>query len=407
MMEQMAQRQAAMQELAARYEADPGIGRGAGLAALGRNLGPGMSGFTRGMSELIANRDKMAEREYARQAYGQKVRAESEMQDVTDLQNIAKLEDEGRTGLKSYAASKPFRVVDPADNQTHEYQNIWDVDTQKYVKTDMGVVPEKELKKETKGWQFYTDGADTFRANPNLAEGGFQKQTSEGWEPIDEAPTNLKKLGVQGSSALNQRFAGRVIGASNEGLAALSTIAGMGDPNTGVFGSKIPGNIFSRTGTGILAPEQAKRYNATLAGLAVEIATAQNQGMIPNEAQIKHVEDAITIQPTDDETTKKYRVALAARYLEKALETSHNLASEDQRKSIEELRKKLKEFPDPNKILDLKPEQHMFTGEAAKPKDGEVRSTGPVSIYSDEDYDALPSGTVFIPPGGGKPRRKP
>jgi hypothetical protein len=101
---------------------------------------------------------------------------------------------------------------------------------------------------------------------------------------------------------------------------------------------------------GLLTPERVKRYNATIAGLANEIAMAQNQGMVANNEQIMAVREAITIGPTDDDVTKRYRVALAARYIRKGLEVSMDLANPDQKKRAQGLLKDLEKIPDPDDI---------------------------------------------------------
>lgn len=437
---------AAAEREAQAYESPINIGMDPGLIALGSSIATEarpMVGLSKGLQGMAEARQKLAERDWARKTAAEKVRAGAE-RDVLELRAKGVSRPANAIPhIREYTNEKGERVqtsTDPVTGEitqtilgktqgragelpklkagfqwvrnpdgTHKLDELGLPVQAKITTLPVGTVPGSVTSKEIpeKGWGLYKDDSGNFfRINQNA--GLVQKQTENGWETTEEMPGDVKRLGsAGGASAMNQRFAGRVIGASNEGLAALATIAGMGDPNTGMFGSKLPGNIFSRAGAGILSPEQAKRYNATIAGLAVEIATAQNQGMVPNESQIKHVEDAITIQPTDDDTTKKYRVALAARYLEKALETAGDLASSKQVESIERIRKNLKEFPDPNEILNLKPEKHMFKGEGAVSKDENVLSKGPVNIYSDADYDALPSGTVFLPPGGGKPRRKP
>ena len=204
----------------------------------------------------------------------------------------------------------------------------------------------------TKGWVFYKDKEGAlFRFNANA--GLVEKQLAPGkWEQSDQLPEGLTKLGnLAGGGALNQRYSGRVIGAANEGFAALNTISRLNDPNSGIFSTKAMGGAEGKNIlAGAFSTERVKRYNATIAGLAVEIATAQNQGMIPNETQIAHVEQAITISPTDDDVTKRYRVALAARYLRKGLEVSMDLANPDQKKRAEGLLKQLEKIPDPDDI---------------------------------------------------------
>jgi hypothetical protein len=151
MQQQAAQRQAAMEQLAQLYESDPGIGRGAGLAALGRNLGPGMSGFTKGMSELIANRDKLAEREYLRKAAGQQTRVEAEEAGMTDIQNEAKISEQllGAGGAGKTFAPHQYTAINPDDELPHRYERSYNSESGEWGTKDLGVVPAGEIKSGT------------------------------------------------------------------------------------------------------------------------------------------------------------------------------------------------------------------------------------------------------------------
>ena len=209
----------------------------------------------------------------------------------------------------------------------------------------------------SKGWEmFYNpDDKKNYRINPNA--GIYQQQQPDGsWKATPNVDvSNLKKVGGSNSgfgSAMNQRFVNRVSGAGNEGAAALISIAGMDHPDSGLFSfSSVAGANGKSVTAGLLTPGRIKEYNATIAGLAPEIATAQNQGMAPNDAQIQAVEQALTIGPTDNLQTSQYRVALGARYLRKALEVSQTLGTPDQKKQIAGIMKELSAFPDPNAIL--------------------------------------------------------
>ena len=221
------------------------------------------------------------------------------------------------------------------------------------------------------GWKFMRsqDGANVYRINPN--QGAIQKRTPEGW--VDDPTANLGKLqriGNQGSfgSSMNQRFVNRVAGAANEGIAALISVAGMSNPSSGLFSSAASGggpnkNIVAA----LMTPEGVKRYNATIAGLAPEIAAAQSQGMRPSAGQIPAIEEAISIGPTDNLQTKQYRIALAARYLRNALEVSNDLANPKQLESGKKLLKRLELFPDPDSLIGNDWEKGVFSGTAPAP----------------------------------------
>ena len=252
-------------------------------------------------------------------------------------------------------------VTDPTTGETRPVSP----EVPRFRPTGSGTAPQGPEATPTKGWQFYQD-PDThtmYRLNANA--GLSQKLTNTGWvDSPDIDPTKLKRMGGQGQgfgSSLNQRFVNRVAGAANEGVAALVSIAGMKKPNSGLFSMAATGGAGGKNPVkAFLTPDSIKMYNAAMAGLAPEIATAQNQGMVPSEAQIAHVEAAITIGPTDDLKVQQYRVALAARYLRKALEVSTTIATPDQKSKIDSILKQLQRFPDPNAIEDGSWQQGMF-----------------------------------------------
>jgi len=216
------------------------------------------------------------------------------------------------------------------------------------------------------GWSFMQsqDGKTTYRVNPNI--GVVQKQVNGGWEVDPTANIGeLTRAGGQSGfgSSMNKRFVNRVSGAANEGAAALLSISGMNNPSSGLFSAgAMSGGEGKNIMAGVMSPEGAKQYNATIAGLAPEIAAAQNQGMVPNEEQIRAVNQALSISPTDSLQTKQYRIALGARYLRKALEVSSDLASPDQKNTIAKITKQLSVFPDPDEILGNRQSQGVFGG---------------------------------------------
>lgn len=301
-------------------------------------------------------------------------------------------------------------VTDPVTGETRAVSP----DVPRFRQGGSGTAPRGPTGAPSKGWQFYQD-PDThalYRLNANA--GLSQRLTNGGWvddQKVD--PAQLKRMGGQSSgfgSSLNQRFVNRVIGASNEGEAALISIAGMTKPNSGLFSAaSVAGAGGKSLLKGVLTPEAIKRYNATIAGLAPEIASAQNQGLAANDAQIQSIEQAITIGPTDDLKTKQYRVALAARYLRKALETSMLLGTPDQKTAGTKLLKSLERFPDPNAIIDGSWQQGMFnqgkrrppTAVGKPPSASPATSKGQVGTallqqYATQHGLSLPQATSFL-----------
>lgn len=230
--------------------------------------------------------------------------------------------------------------------------------------------PDKPTGKQT-GWTFMRseDTKNAYRVNPNSGE--VQRKTDNGWVADPEADiTNMQKIGNQGGfgSSINKRFVNRVSGAGNEGVSALISITGMSNPNSGLFSSSAMGGAGGKSITaGILSSEGVKQYNATVAGLAPEIAAAQNQGLAPTDAQINSVEQAISIGPTDSLKTKQYKIAVAARFFRNSLEVSRDLASTEQKATIDKIMGKLEVFPDPNIILGNKWEQGVYGGQYQGP----------------------------------------
>lgn len=217
-----------------------------------------------------------------------------------------------------------------------------------------------------KGWHmlYDPDSGARYRYNPNISN-PVQKQGPSGlWMPDTTIDVSkLKKLGGSGGfgSSMNQRFVNRVSGAANEGAAALISMAGMKNPSSGLFSARsVSGGLGKNIIAGVMAPEGVKRYNATIAGLAPEIAAAQNQGLAPTEEQIHALDSALTIGPTDDLTTKQYKIALGARYLRKAMEVSRDLGNPDQKARIDKIAKQLSVFPEPDAILDGSWNQGVF-----------------------------------------------
>lgn len=201
-------------------------------------------------------------------------------------------------------------------------------------------------------------------------------------------------------SAMNARFSGRVLGAAKEGGAALDSVSRMGTSG-GFFqdaksGHSLVGSAAEGTAKGILTTEKQKRYNASIAGMSNEIASAQNQGLAPHEGQIQQIREALTIQPTDSAQTAQYRIALGARWLKKALETSRDTANPQQQKDMDEEIKKLDRYPDPDLIADSSPGANLFPDSVGNAKGSTGSGQSQVRTGS---QDATPSsgwGTATV-----------
>ena len=182
------------------------------------------------------------------------------------------------------------------------------------------------------------------------------------------------------AAATTARFMGRVLGAMNEGYASLHSQAGMKNPNSGLFSQSAAGGADGKSiVAGVMSDEGVKQYNASMSGLAPEIAAAQNQGLAPNDSQIHAIESALTISPTDSMQTKQYKLALGARYLRKAGEVARTLATPEQQAMFDDMQTKLKEFPEPDDIISGKWNEGVFNqGDKKYPQDGNAPKAGDV-----------------------------
>lgn len=104
MHQQAKARQAAMENLARAYSAPPDSGgMDPGLMALGHGIASApasqaLAGFTSGMQGMQEARQKLAERDWARQAAAAKIRAEAEQQNMTDVMNEGRLDSSMLSG---------------------------------------------------------------------------------------------------------------------------------------------------------------------------------------------------------------------------------------------------------------------------------------------------------------------
>ncbi len=229
--------------------------------------------------------------------------------------------------------------------------------------------------------------------------------------PAKEFNTTTKDTGGgMFGSMYAARFGQRVIAGATQGLAQLETVSRLGSsagiPTQGIFRGNLIGENAQGSIKQLMTTSQQKMYNAAMAGLAPELAAAQNQGMAPTETQINNIMGRLTILPTDDAQTGQFKVALLARDYRKALEGGIENMKPAQAARAQELMSQFQEFPDPDVIANAKPGDNLFPpgkfgAKGVAPVGGE-----PKRISSDVDYSALPSGATFIAPDGTT-RRKP
>lgn len=229
-------------------------------------------------------------------------------------------------------------------------------------------------------------------------------------KPIPGGPADPESPSFKGSgmSAYGARFAQRVIAAGTEGIAQLATISRLGSntgiPTQGLFKNHVVGDSATSSVSQSMTTSQQKMYNAALAGLAPELASAQNQGLAPNEAQIDNVRQQLSIYPTDSKQVAQFKVALLARDFRKAIEGGFENMKPAQQRRAQELIEQFKVFPDPDVIQNAKPGDNMFPAGAfgakgVEPVDKQVGGKLP-KVQSEKDWEALKTGEEYIDPAG-------
>jgi len=136
---QAAARQAAMENVARAYQTPVDTGMDPGLIALGKGIASkpasqGLLGFTEGMQGMADARQKLAERQWARDAAAAKVRAEAEQQNMTDILNQAKLD------ISLTHQNRPLAPRDYVANGRH-MRDTYDQNTGQWVSKDLGAAP--------------------------------------------------------------------------------------------------------------------------------------------------------------------------------------------------------------------------------------------------------------------------
>lgn len=221
-------------------------------------------------------------------------------------------------------------------------------------------------------------------------------------QPISGGPKDPSAPGGGGGGMFANyaaRFPQRVIAASTEGLAQLQTISRLGSstgvPTQGIFVGSVVGSTKTGTVSQLLTTAQQKMYNAALAGLAPELASAQNQGLAPTEAQITNIIQNLSIFPTDEAQTAQFKVAQLARDFRKALEGGLENMKPEQQARAKQLINQFQMFPDPDVIANAKPGDNMFKPGAfgaegvqpvQKPKTGVSKDGRPYHLGADGKY---------------------
>lgn len=195
---QAAARKAAMEQLASAYESNPYKGVvDPGLLALGANVATNpnpMAGFIGGMQGMEDVSRKLAEREWARKASAQKIRAETEQQGMTDILNEGRLDQAMLQPVGRSYAPKDYVA------NGHHIRDTYDPNSGQWAREDLGVAPSgmrgSAIGKPPVG-KMWKDEKDPSQGYVNLP-GAEKLETGMRW--VDPNDTSKGMVPVKGSS---------------------------------------------------------------------------------------------------------------------------------------------------------------------------------------------------------------
>jgi hypothetical protein len=218
--------------------------------------------------------------------------------------------------------------------------------------------------------------------------------------------------------AINFRYNNAQTGASNEVATEIENWQKL-DP-TGVAsaftGIMKPGATTSDATrafmTRKLTPTETQVLGTTFGGMAKSIATMSNQGRPVTAPVLKAIEQSVIPVQGDDGATVMAKGARMRQYMENNIrDLKMSGASPAQLEQAQEnLEKAQKYLPTWDQVIAATPankraalQRQAATADEAVNKE---KTAAPVSISSDDEYNALPSGAEFIAPDGSH-RKKP
>jgi len=217
-----------------------------------------------------------------------------------------------------------------------------------------------------------------------------------------EKMAELKSVGKP-VSATNERYATTVFRASNEVLRSLELIEKIGITTGGgalggvVGKGTIPSELQRNLGQ-YFTEEQQRNYNTAMSGIALELAYVLNGGYKPTEGQISKLDALLAVGPNDTYGNAAYKFSDVTAKLKAAIETSPAY-TEDQRKTKDMLNQKMDRYATPEEV------QARIYG-TPKSEEPVVRAGEVSRPQTKQDFDAIPSGSLYIDPDDGKTYRK-
>jgi len=205
------------------------------------------------------------------------------------------------------------------------------------------------------------------------------------------------------ASATNERYANTVLRSSNEVLRSLELIENLGiTTGGGVLGSVVgKGNIPSEIQRSIgqtFTEESERNYNTAMSGAALELAYVLNGGYKPDVGTINKLETLLSVGPNDTYGNAAYKFSDVAAKLKAAIETSPAY-TDDQKATKEKILQKLDKYATPEQV-----QQRIYGRSRAE--EPAVRAGKTYEPKTTQDFNAIPSGSLYKDPDDGKIYRK-
>lgn len=268
--------------------------------------------------------------------------------------------------------------------------------------------------------------------------GAGGKKPPSGYEYTPEGELKFIKGGpadpaVKGGNlgARESVFINRVLLSANEAAKDLSNVVQLPlTASTGLFGGRKQGGSLFDAGkealTNKMTSQEVQSYNVMATGFHRALASIEAAGLAPS-GQLSNAMDAIIFKEGDTNLTRLQKLAQTRQIIEAGLETtlSNPKIPDEQRQHINDvIRTVQKAVPftqnDVVKLQSIQTDNPNATlkdvlKQVKRAPAGGVGGSGaapaaaggaPRSITSDDEYNALPSGTRFIGPDG-QARRKP
>jgi hypothetical protein len=170
----------------------------------------------------------------------------------------------------------------------------------------------------------------------------------------------------------------------------------------GVLGSVVgKGNIPSDIQRSIgqtFTEENERNYNTAMSGLSLELAYVLGGGYKPDVSTVNKLETLLSVGPNDTYGNAAYKFADVTAKLKAAVETSPAYTDE-QKATREKILEKLNKYATPEQV------QERIYGRS-RTEEPAVRAGKTYEPKTTQDFNAIPSGSLYKDPDDGKIYRK-